>query len=196
MFVYHFLILALKTNLFSLQKSIIQSRGVGSVLCLFRRPDTSTVVSWLLRNKLPFTKLRLIIPQFYNYSTKKQGLKMFDEKNTNFIEVIDRFVQTWTKKYIFYTKKDEKTNRYICEFSLPTQQKPIPISTVRVYFFTESQGEGRCDLKFQFETDELVHKMGKTVRLSMMEKWLEKYLEKKNMTRRVFFLASEVPILL
>lgn len=47
-------------------------------------------------------------------------------------------------------------------------------------------------MKYQFERNELVHKMSSTVRLGMMEKWIERYLEEKNMTRRIFFLATEL----
>jgi hypothetical protein len=59
---------------------------------------------------------------------------MFDEK-TDFVEVINRYVSTWTKKYIFYTKlvsRTENEQKYMTEFSLPTKEKTIPICTIRV----------------------------------------------------------------
>ena len=85
------------------------------------------------------------------------------------------------------------------EFSLPTPQKTIPICTIRVesadqaYFTAKKEAAtGKYGITFQFETDELVHTMNSTVRLSWMEAWLEKYLQEKQMTREILFLATEV----
>lgn len=74
---------------------------------------------------------------------------MSDKIGREMIDTINVYVKSWTKKYIFYTKPDLSTpGRYICEFSKPTRSKPIPISTVRVYFFTEGNSNKKEDLKF------------------------------------------------
>jgi hypothetical protein len=119
---------------------------------------------------------------------------MFAE-NADFVSIIDKYVSTWTRKYIFFTKQIEKTDdqmKFVTEFSLPTESKTIPISTVKVYFFAmKSATNNKYTLHFQFETDELLHNFDSTVRYSMMEPWIEKYLEKKGMTRQILFLATE-----
>lgn len=48
---------------------------------------------------------------------------MFEE-GTNFEQVINRYVRTWTNKYDFYTKfigRTENEQRFMTEFSLPTR---------------------------------------------------------------------------
>lgn len=104
-------------------------------------------------------------------------------------------MSTWTRKYIFFTKQIDIQGhelKYVTEFSLPTQSKTISISTVKVYFFARENPENKkYSLHFQFETDELLHNLDSTVRYSMMEPWIEKYLEKKGMTRQILFLATE-----
>lgn len=35
-------------------------------------------------------------------------------------------------------------------------------------------------MKFRFENDSLIHNPGETVRLTQMERWIEKFLDKKN----------------
>lgn len=78
------------------------------------------------------------------------------------------------------------------EFSLPTPGKPIPISTVQVYFFAKDAGSGTVDLRYRFEKDSLVHTPGKSIRETQMEKWIESFLLKKSLTRdNVFYLGSE-----
>lgn len=120
---------------------------------------------------------------------------MLFPQNSDFVQLIDRYVSTWTRKYIFFTKqieKSEKEMKYVTEFSLPTESKTIPISTVKVYFYARyDEFSRKFALFFQFETDELLHKMDSTVRYSMMENWIELYLEKKGMTRQILFLATE-----
>jgi hypothetical protein len=119
---------------------------------------------------------------------------MFAE-DSDFVALIDRFVSTWTRKYIFFTKKIDQSDgeiRFVTEFSLPTKDKTIPISTVKVYFLARKDVKtSKYSLHFQFETDELLHNLDSTVRYSMMEPWIEKYLEKKGMTRQILFLATE-----
>ena len=63
----------------------------------------------------------------------------------------------------------------------------------QVYFFVrQEKSNSKYSISFQFESDELVHNMNSTVRMSWMESWLEKYLLEKQMTREILFLATEV----
>jgi len=58
------------------------------------------------------------------------------------------------------------------EFSLPQTSKPIPTATVKVYFFLkedENEKPSGISMTFRFESDSLVHRQGKTVRISQME---------------------------
>ena len=115
--------------------------------------------------------------------------------NSDFIALIDKYVSTWTRKYIFFTKQINRSDdelQFVTEFSLPTQSKTVSISTVKVYFYAKKTPKNdKYSLHFQFETDELMHNLDSTVRYSMMEPWIEKYLEKKGMTRQILFLATE-----
>ena len=36
-----------------------------------------------------------------------------------------------------------------------------------------------------------MHSVDKTVKTAMMESWIERYLEQKSMTRRIFLLTTE-----
>lgn len=63
----------------------------------------------------------------------------------------------------------------------------------KAYFYArrDKTNDSKFNLFFQFEADELVHSIDSTVRLSWMERWLEKFLKEKLMTRQILFLASE-----
>lgn len=63
----------------------------------------------------------------------------------------------------------------------------------KAYFYArrDKTDDSKFNLFFQFESDELVHSIDSTVRLSWMERWLEKFLKEKLMTRQILFLASE-----
>lgn len=53
------------------------------------------------------------------------------------------------------------------EFSLVKPEKPIPVGTVRVYFYCkESDG---ISITFRFEKDSLIHAINKTIRHNEIE---------------------------
>lgn len=57
------------------------------------------------------------------------------------------------------------------EFSLPQINKPIPSATVKVYFTlsaNEADPKG-VDMTFRFESDSLIHRPDRTIRISQME---------------------------
>ncbi|EGR28085.1 hypothetical protein IMG5_183420 [Ichthyophthirius multifiliis] len=111
-------------------------------------------------------------------------------------ELINNFISTWTQKYLYQTTYQTYNtfgHVFMTEFSLPLINKPIPKATVKVYFYLnedESSVTG-FNLKFRFESDSLIHNPQRTLRISQMEKWLEKILEKKAMTSQILFLGTE-----
>jgi|JI6StandDraft_1071083.scaffolds.fasta_scaffold08909_6 hypothetical protein len=99
---------------------------------------------------------------------------------------IEELVKKWTEKYLYHITFLEKQGtelHFMVEFSLPTPEKPIPISTVQVYFFVRDVGSGAVDLRYRFEKDSLVHTPGKSIRDTQMEQWIETFLLKKSLTR-------------
>lgn len=46
-------------------------------------------------------------------------------------------------------------------------------------------------MEFRFENDSLIHKPNHTLRIPLMEKWIEKILHKKAMTSKILFLGTE-----
>lgn len=84
---------------------------------------------------------------------------------------IEDLVRKWTSKYLYhitFLKKDGPELQYMVEFSLPTPDKPVSISTVQVYFFVKEATGGATDLKYRFEKDSLVHTPGKSIRETQM----------------------------
>lgn len=106
------------------------------------------------------------------------------------IQIVNSLVNTWTNKYSFLTKYLEKKDNsftFQCEFSLPCPDLPIPKATVKVFFFIENTGS----ITYRFENDSLIHTPDKTVSSSLMEKWIERFLEKKSRTSKILFLGTE-----
>ena len=55
-------------------------------------------------------------------------------------------------------------------FSMPTPSKPIPIATVKVYFYVPDLTDpSEKSMSFRFENDSLIHLVSRTIRLSQME---------------------------
>ncbi|KAL4491859.1 hypothetical protein ABPG72_006114 [Tetrahymena utriculariae] len=112
------------------------------------------------------------------------------------VHLINEFVHTWTQKYLFQTTYQEHNKHgyvFMTEFSLPQINKPIPTATVKVYFYLnedESSPKG-IKITFRFENDSLIHTPDRTIRISQMEKWLEKILDKKARTSKILFLGTE-----
>ena len=46
--------------------------------------------------------------------------------------------------------------------------KPIPVATVKVYFYLKEQND-KVNMEFRFENDSLIHKADRTIRISKME---------------------------
>jgi 28 kDa A-kinase anchor len=120
---------------------------------------------------------------------------MIYEEGSNLVEMTNSLLRTWSKKFMFYTKilvDEESYKELVSEFSLPTKEKTIPISTAKVYFYLKKDPAGRGWARtFRFENDTLIHNLNNTIRLTEMEKWLESIMEKKVFTRDVIFLGTE-----
>lgn len=93
------------------------------------------------------------------------------------IQLINNYVSQWTKNYLYHTKYDEENNkghvynnnliRFVTVFSKPTDIKPIPTATVKVYFYIPDLTDpSEKTLSFRFENDSLIHLVSRTIRLS------------------------------
>lgn len=120
---------------------------------------------------------------------------MIYEEGEDLVKMTNSLLKTWSKKFMFYTKivHDEGNfKELVSEFSLPTKEKTIPISTAKVYFYMRKDPAGRgWERTFRFENDTLIQNLNNTIRLTEMEKWLESIMEKKVFTRDVIFLGTE-----
>lgn len=103
-------------------------------------------------------------------------------------KIVKAIVDDWSQIYInqvFYIKSYDNVHSYYVEFSRPHKIKPIPESTVKVYFYVvDTSDEEDNDPKkpyrveFNFEYESLRHTMDKTMRKNMFEKWIDRVLEK------------------
>jgi Ca2+-binding EF-hand superfamily protein len=113
------------------------------------------------------------------------------KRRADYIQVITEIVSGWTKKYLHNTKfvdaQADGVNKYMTEFGLPTATLPVPMASVRVYFFIDARGE----IYFRFENDSLHHTPDKTVRDTVMENWIERYLHNKGITSQILFVGTE-----
>ncbi|CAK61582.1 unnamed protein product (macronuclear) [Paramecium tetraurelia] len=111
------------------------------------------------------------------------------------IHLINNFVSQWTKKYLYYTSYIEETSSghtFMTVFSLPTPSNPIPVATVKVYFYIPDLTDpSERTMSFRFENDSLIHLVNRTIRISQMEKWIETILARKDRTCRIMFLGTE-----
>ena len=83
--------------------------------------------------------------------------------------------------------------RFLTEFSLPTMEKPIPEAAVRVTFYLQKVNpmDNTIDVKYIFDNSSLVHTLKRTIRPEMMEKWIDRHLEEKTVSRQIMFLGTE-----
>lgn len=58
---------------------------------------------------------------------------------------------------------------FLCEFGLPTPNKPVPIATVKTFFSLEPDNTKNVSIKYRFENDSLIHIVDKTVHPLLME---------------------------
>lgn len=78
------------------------------------------------------------------------------------------------------------------EFSKPSQIKPIPEGTVKVFFRIILGEKNDYEVEFNFENESLKHKLGKnTMRTNMFESWIDHILEKKLKIKLQLHLGTE-----
>ena len=77
------------------------------------------------------------------------------------------------------------------EFSKPTNIRPIPEGTVKVFFNVILLEGGEHELEFNFENESLKHRKGVTMRTNMYESWINNVLEKKLKVKTELHLGTE-----
>jgi calmodulin len=116
-------------------------------------------------------------------------------------KVVKSIVDEWSQIYInqvFYIQSFNNVHHYYVEFSRPHKTKPIPESTVKVYFYVvETTDDDKVDpdkpyrIEFNFESESLRHTMDKTMRKNMFEKWIDRVLEKKSKIKELLHLGTD-----
>jgi len=114
------------------------------------------------------------------------------------IEYLTSFIRKtvfkWTSKFYYnidFLENKNNTYEFLVEFSAPTKLNPIPKAKVKVFFTCKELPEGDFDTTFRFENQSLVHKLDNSIRCSQIEKWIERLLKEKEITRDVLFLGTE-----
>ncbi|XP_067944275.1 A-kinase anchor protein 14-like [Watersipora subatra] len=110
---------------------------------------------------------------------KEVAESMIDE----FIRTTWKYEKSWLYCVDYLGEKEEKYDmryNFRVRWSIPTRRKPIPRATASVYFtFSVSKikpGSYPVDVFYVFETNQLVHRPGKSI---FREKWLKDIIESK-----------------
>lgn len=116
-------------------------------------------------------------------------------------KIVKSIVDDWSQIYInqvFYIKSFNNVHNYYVEFSRPHKIKPIPESTVKIFFYVidttdeeDNDPEKPYKVEFNFESESLRHTLDKTMRKNMFEKWIDRVLEKKSKIKELLHLGTE-----
>lgn len=112
---------------------------------------------------------------------------------------LSKFISTWTQKYKFMIKpianpsnkeNTQNINEFVVEFSFISQEKPIPDTSLKVFFYLPANSSEMTQLAFQFEHDELLHKLNSTIKYEDMEAFIEMHLNYKQESKMNYFLCT------
>mmetsp|Transcript_17402 Transcript_17402/g.40655 ORF Transcript_17402/g.40655 Transcript_17402/m.40655 type:complete len:670 (-) Transcript_17402:118-2127(-) len=105
---------------------------------------------------------------------------------------VEEVVQDWSDKYCHITRpvgvSKESFIELVTLFSKPTQDKPVPIAAVCVYFTLDTK---TGELTYQFEQESVRHKVGgRSLVSGKFENWLDRITADKLQVRTMHDLAT------
>ena len=101
---------------------------------------------------------------------KEEGIKLVNS-------IIDKWTSKYSKKVVMIQKIVGGATQFLAEFSLPTPKNPIPAAAVKMIFNLKKVEGGETDVTYTFDNTSLIHTPGRTIRLEMMERYIDRQLE-------------------